>query len=437
MHQSDLLTGKRNFILSLVYVLFLIDVALQFYTQTQDINLKEGWNITEWLINYRGGFVRRGLPGEIILRLYNYFGLSPYSLIMCICAAAYVAVVAFFIYSFRKKGYSLFLLPFVFFLGNPVINNFWVRKDLLLVLSFIAIIYFLQKKGPLFLALSNSLFVIALLMHEAIGFFCFPVMFLLLINNRENGKALINSIGISILKLSPSIITFICVLYNKGTWNTATMIWNSWKNVPFPYSTNNVSVLPAAIDSLTWSLHRGLSLFKFDLTDFYEGIYAPVVWALIIVAIYFILSNANRLNVSILQYRAKNNFNKSNISAVLIFQFITVIPLFILGCDFGRWIFFWIASSFAIYLLVPEEKLQVLFPASLLKFSLKFNRLLERGLPASRGFIYLLILLLGFPPLAGGPTWKIGVDGFYKSAPLIIVLKLLSILVKKTLSIPL
>ena len=29
----------------------------------------DSWQMTEWLINYAGGFVRRGLPGEVILQI--------------------------------------------------------------------------------------------------------------------------------------------------------------------------------------------------------------------------------------------------------------------------------------------------------------------------------------------------------------------------------
>jgi hypothetical protein len=29
----------------------------------------DSWSISEWLVNYGGGFVRRGLPGELIYQL--------------------------------------------------------------------------------------------------------------------------------------------------------------------------------------------------------------------------------------------------------------------------------------------------------------------------------------------------------------------------------
>jgi hypothetical protein len=428
----NLFSQKKKFILSVAYLLFLIDLILRFYTQTRDINAKDSWEISEWLINYQGGFVRRGLPGEIILQLYHYVGLSPYAVIMFLCIVSYIGVVVFFIYTFRKNGYSLFLLPFVFFLGNPSINGFWVRKDLILILLFIAVIYFSLRKKNLSVILANLFFIIAILSHEAIGFFCFPVLLLILADKRGNKTELLKSSITSLIKLIPSIVTFFLVLYFKGSWNIATQIWQSWKIIPFPGSENYNPELPAAIGSLSWSLHRGLSLLKRTLTDFYEGIYAPLVWGFVIIMIYYIIVNTNKLKTLVfVKNKTPTNFNKINLSNTLILQFLAVVPLFVLGCDFGRWIFFWISTSFVIYLIVPQERLSVLYPGILTRLSLRFNAILETALPSSQSFFYLVIFLLGFPAATGGPTWIIGIDGFYNSSAAIIILKLISIFIKK------
>ena len=37
----------------------------------------DSWTIGEWLINYQGGFVRRGLSGETIYFLSNSLKISP------------------------------------------------------------------------------------------------------------------------------------------------------------------------------------------------------------------------------------------------------------------------------------------------------------------------------------------------------------------------
>ena len=36
-----------------------------------------GWTPGDWLVNYQGGFVRRGLPGELILLVAHALHLSP------------------------------------------------------------------------------------------------------------------------------------------------------------------------------------------------------------------------------------------------------------------------------------------------------------------------------------------------------------------------
>ena len=35
------------------------------------------WTVGEWLISYAGGFVRRGLPGQIIHDVSNLYFISP------------------------------------------------------------------------------------------------------------------------------------------------------------------------------------------------------------------------------------------------------------------------------------------------------------------------------------------------------------------------
>ena len=35
------------------------------------------WTVGEWLISYAGGFVRRGLPGELIHFISTQYSLSP------------------------------------------------------------------------------------------------------------------------------------------------------------------------------------------------------------------------------------------------------------------------------------------------------------------------------------------------------------------------
>ncbi|MDP4278435.1 MAG: hypothetical protein Q8914_12490, partial [Bacteroidota bacterium] len=338
-----------------LYVLILLDVFMRSMLNGYS---KESWNITELLINYQGGFVRRGLLGEGILYVYRLWGVNPYYLILSVCALAYVLLVAFFVRSFIKRGYSIFLLPFVFFLGNPIINDFWVRKDVLQVLIFITVLFFSLKKSTWSVLTTNFFLVVGLLIHEGIGFFCLPIVFLLRLSSTKSsmkGKSNIRLVLYTMLQLSPALLVFLFTLYAKGSEAIAQAIWNSWKDIPFQIQDTGNALIPSAIDALSWSLHRGLSYLYNFLRNFNGGFYAPLAWALILLAIYYVLSNFNDLNIHVLKKAPRSNLQKRQFSNVLLFQLLAVLPLFILGWDYGRWVFYWVASSFAIVLLVPES----------------------------------------------------------------------------------
>ena len=49
------------------------------------------WTVGEWLISYAGGFVRRGLPGEIIHYISTTYSISPILLIWLFSVTALIA----------------------------------------------------------------------------------------------------------------------------------------------------------------------------------------------------------------------------------------------------------------------------------------------------------------------------------------------------------
>lgn len=392
---------KKKTALSIFYSLFVLTIIYVFIFSIVKGYDKESWNITEFLINYQGGFVRRGLLGEILLKVYNVSGLSPYVPILLSCIAAYFLLLFFFIRSFLKNGYPIFILPFVFFLGNPVINDFWVRKDILMILFFILIIYLSTKKSFLSLIFINLLFMTAILIHESIGFFGFPILLLILAGQKdfsaETTTGVIKSLSLSMLKLLPSAMTFLSVLYCKGSQKTAELVWESWKTVPFPFQQNGGGI-PTAIDTLSWSLKKGLSLGLATLNNFDGGVSAPIAWFIMISLIYYVLTNTDKLNVRILKHNPDKNFNKTNLSNLLVIQMFSVAPLFVLGWDYSRWIFFWVVSSFVIIILVPEDLVSLMIPSSIRIMSSKINNLLDSMLGSSRDFMFFLCLIICFPP---------------------------------------
>lgn len=388
---------KDNYFIIFFYIFIFILIYI-FFSQIISGYQKESWQITEWLINYQGGFVRRGLWGEIILNLYRYFGVNPYIIIILLCACLYFSFLLFFIKLYKKKGYPLFVLPFVFFLGNPIINNFWVRKDILLVLLFSLILYFSNKKTIVKIFIVNLVFILGLLTHESIGFFGLPILFLIFYKDNlyklPHNK--IKSVIISVAQLLPAALIFLSCLYYKGSTTISNIIWNSWKIIKFPIELENSSIVPASIDGLSWSLRKGLELTISVFHNFNGGIYAPIAWFAIILSIYYLLTNLDKINVKI--SNNKNiEFNKINISSVLIFQLVFIIPLFVLGWDYGRWVFLWVVSSFLIVLLIPKKTLSDLFPKILTNFCFKVNNFLSSIFGKIPRFLFFLVFFIGVP----------------------------------------
>ena len=74
---SSRLNSKKvdNFLLFIFCLLIIIGGLLN--TLSNKTYLDDSWTIGEWLINYQGGFVRRGLLGEAIYLLCNVIKISP------------------------------------------------------------------------------------------------------------------------------------------------------------------------------------------------------------------------------------------------------------------------------------------------------------------------------------------------------------------------
>ena len=283
--EAPIMLLKKFTFFSIFNSIFFILLADNFINQIIRGYRKESWMIAEWLINYEGGFVRRGLPGEMIFDLYNYFGISPYNFILIFTICAFMALSFFFVKSFFQNGWPLFILLYPFFLGGSITNNFWVRKDILIILIFISIVYTAKnnfrialnsKASPWkFIIAINVILSFGILVHEELGFLAFPIILFLLSSNDKNKLPVFKSALFSILKLSPSLIIFFLCLYFHGSPTTSTLIWNSWNLIPFPNQATIIIPPPTAVEAISRSVSQGLSFSLDTSRNFSDGIYAP------------------------------------------------------------------------------------------------------------------------------------------------------------------
>ena len=171
--------------------------------------INDSWTIGEWLINYQGGFVRRGFLGEGIYLLSNAMKISPIFIIWLISISSYYLLVKLTIFESKNKVSNVFLLSPGIFLA-PVIGNFLIRKDLLLLLIFLMSLK-LMKLQNLNLLFLNLLNISGILIHESFAIYALPIQFYIF-NFKYN---LLKKNSYAFLRLLPSFCLFVCHIYTR------------------------------------------------------------------------------------------------------------------------------------------------------------------------------------------------------------------------------
>jgi hypothetical protein len=352
----------------------------------------DSWQMTEWLINYAGGFVRRGLPGEVILQIAEQTKIQGNYLVIFISFAIYFLVFAII----RSKSRSLFSTAFLLSpvaLGSAAYQDFIVRKDALGILILLACLHFHQTiKNPFVRLLTcNILACIAILSHETFFFYALPA--LIIINaDLQPGTVLAHckKIAISCICYLPSIVAFGLVTHFHGTWITAKKINLSllhlWQVMDPINSCNCLADARGSIDALAWTAAEGLNLSKSVLSSFSYGIWAPLAWAITIAFCYGatikFLKDPSGERID----RKNINLNKQNLKSTLLFQLLMIAPLFVFGWDFGRWIFLWINSSICLFIynhkIFPfNNKSESKYQQQIIKQKNLYSGLLIIGIP--------------------------------------------------------
>ena len=422
-------TSSKKTVLTIFFISYVLILVYNFFNQLSVGYAKESWNISEILINYQGGFVRRGLLGELFYSLHSLLGINPYTAIITFCAIAYFTLIAFFTILFIKKKQSLFLLPFIFVLGNPIINNFWVRKDVFLILIFILILFAYVRLNKPFLRfiLVNLLLILGILIHEGFAFISLPVLVLLFVSERRSANIHLVDFAKSLVFFAPSIFIFLATFIAKGSFESAQAIWHSWQPITFPIQAEQTNLAPSAIDALSWSIKKGISFSYNIFTNFNSEFYTPILWSLVFILIYYTITQASKLNLALFRQKDLVPINRNKMSHIMILQFIAVLPLILLGWDWGRWVFYWVISSLTVYFLVPNKMQEASLEPFFGNIGFKLNGFLDKVFGQSN--LLFIAILIGFPQY----SWEL-IESIQHSA-IGTVLKTISIAIEQLFSV--
>lgn len=365
------------------------------------------FDISDWLINYKGGFIRRGLMGQILWEIEQLHLYDVRMAISIICLFASIVLLFLVLRVFKEEGWSFLILPTGFIFGFTLFRLGGRRDMLSLLLTYVLfflfeyIVYRPGKKSVGWL-LFYLISLFQILMHEASFFYVFPILMLTyLMELKKNQKSFCKNSLLCLLHFVPIFLTMAAVCLFKGDPLTAEIIWNSWEKVFSSFPCNSdTTVIGEGVDALTWGTK---DTFVNHLKASYIGSHSPSYMLIPLsifnlLASYLLVSRINTVDMGIIRKRQMNNVLMSNI---LLIQFIAMIPMFtILSCDWGRTIPYWLLSSMFFYHIYKNEKIDFL---CLTKVSQKIQKGISQNRILSNNYTYIILTLLTPIPWSGAP----------------------------------
>lgn len=330
--------------------------------------------MSEWFINYEGGFTKRGAIGQLAIELSRFFETNLRWIIFLLQS---FSVTLYFILLFdllKKLRYERIIILSIFtpiFILYPIAEiEVLARKEIIVFSLFL--IYLLIPRVNKFKTLSFSIFlVLATLVWEPIVFF-FPLLFLLEIieNNVEKLDYNFQKIIISFI---PSLIVVLLIIFDPLTDKEYEMMAFVLKNefnqncyMSCSYLQTKSSIIQQFQGNFArYSLEVFVRYFLIILIGFYP--------------LFSLLKNSMLKNKELFFFK---NFKKPIYTFYIAFS--PIIALFAMGFDWGRWV----NISYVILAIIYFQLLTKNF------FVLDYNKLRKNFLYKIKGKIFIIFFIL-------------------------------------------
>ncbi len=307
----------------LIYLMFILISSIFFINKTYLLEVNN--SMSEWVINYEGGFGRRGLLGQLFLIISSSTGIFLKKIILFFIFFIFIFYYFLIYLFFKNLNFNNFYV-FIFF--SPIFLIFPIaelealaRKDMLIPLFFLVFCFLYTKfdfKTLSFILLIS--FTPLLLIHE-VSIFYLPYFYMLIFFKLKTLK-----ISYVLLTLTMSVFFLYIIYLLSNSIHSLDNINHMCEILKNNYDTK--CGLGASV--LNRSLSDNISeLFNLKLVDVFRGIWIFFLGSLFLI-ISIINSEYNNSSVSFI-------FSKINFQTTLIISFIpTLIPFFI-AVDWGRW----------------------------------------------------------------------------------------------------
>lgn len=362
----------------------------------------------DWLINYEGGFVRRGFLGQILHIAYNIHPYSVANVIIVIYFFSFAAFTVLLVRLLQKNGISLFILPFsicLFFgMATSIAGG---RRDYLMFI----LMYFIYKNYFAFLSnwqtkhLIRFLLLSALMIlsHEASFFFTFPILIVhYLVYGTSTHDRITPLKGCMIWLLPLSLMVLVCIC--KGNADIPYQIWASWDDCLHRYPLNGETVISYGPLFLARNITDTIHM-HFQATWLYpSGVATILLNIYVLIAAYYFVTRANTIKLGNYTMHTIDGVRLSNIMLV---QLVALLPMFgFLSCDFGRVVAYWVISSLVFYCQQTENLFTPSRHTCIVKQANQSSTLLQNGINRCtflhHPLVYLFLLIsLPIMPYSG------------------------------------
>ena len=346
-------TNYFKYYLIFIFIFSVIFLSQKFLYPTD-------WTTSEWMINYQGGFVRRGLMGEILFNLHKISNI-PIRYLVFYLEIFILVIFLFLVFKFLQNITLNKLLVFLFFcpifLIYPVAENEVIaRKEYILLSIYIIYLMLLLKNNYLFFIIILIFLPIMNLIWDGMIFYIFFFIFSFFCKKEIKNKELIYFT----FSYLPYLISLYFILIAKSD--------------PIGFEKMCLSINEACFGAM-FALDKTLICNIEDVISKFKIEY--LIRYLLIILICFspilVFSYHDNFKINIGKYSINKFLLKLNsilILSILLFMFI--------GFDWGRWIN--IGYSFSIltlFFLIKNSNIDInknKFSRFFEKFSVNYNK---------------------------------------------------------------
>jgi hypothetical protein len=286
-------------------------------------------SISEWLINYQGGFTRRGLGGELAIGLANFMDISLRKAIFLIQTTIHISYLALLYFYCRDLKINLlqkFALYAPIFLLYPLAEiEALGRKEIILFLFFLMTIFFSTKKYDVKFVNYLIFFlspIVCLIWEQVVLFFPFFAAVLIIKNNLKTFKEVFQKL---LIIFFPGIITFVYIFVTPLSESGHEIMCNFLNNQYDEKCYMSANML------ISSTIHFD-TLWIHDNANFTHYLRYTLIFLVGFLPLNILISKNS--------FAKKDNFISKNFKfrSIFFLLYSPALMLFMYGYDWGRWI---------------------------------------------------------------------------------------------------